>query len=38
MNDIAKLEETELPPISSFYNCLTNSACSEDDYAKAQKA
>ena len=30
-------EETELPPISAFYNDLTDEPCSEEDYAHVQK-
>jgi len=38
MNDISKLDAVKLPPISSFYNNLTNSPCTDSDYSKALKA
>ena len=30
-------DETELPPIEAFYNDLSKEACTEEDYAHAQK-
>ena len=37
-NNMSKLQETCLPPRTTFTNDLTNEACSEEDYRFAQKA
>lgn len=36
MDDFAKFQESQLPPISAFYSSLTNADISLDDYAHAQ--
>jgi len=38
MDNIEKLDATQFPPISKFYNCLSKTHCSASEYNKAQKA
>ena len=37
LDSVKRLEETELPPRSCFFNKLTNESCSVDDYERAEK-
>ena len=35
MNDISKMDQTELPPIEAFTSILRDEACSQEDYDRA---
>ena len=37
MDDVAKLEATELPPIEAFHNHLDDKPCGVEEYARAQR-